>query len=116
MNQGLAALCNSSIANGRSLKKWKLHQLASMEREIIRAAYNGTFDFFLKEKDSGFTLILRTGNRYFEETDSATAAKYIDAFTKLCERGLVRPTDPSGKWFVLSGRGYELARLEDGRL
>lgn len=110
----LVNLCKTAIELG----KWRTalrdarekDKLSDKEQELLRAA--GDDGIFQIVRMSGIDIIA-AGNRGFDgDGDNYQAALYWDAFTSLCERGLLRVVggDSESPLFMLTGQGFELAR------
>ena len=99
-------LCNGALAAGRTLQKWLASQLGDREKEILTAAAR---DGQIQLVDYGGLRVVYAGEREFsDDEDAAIAAHYLDAFTKLCERGLV--IHHGDEMFRLTGQGFDLGR------
>ncbi len=103
---GLTQLCAAAVAAGKTLKEWKANQMTDRERELLSAvAEQGNFILSHSDQCGKF---VKAGAKTFIDTDPAITAKYIDAFTRLCDRGLI--DHQNGNIFRLTGHGFDLAR------
>jgi hypothetical protein len=99
-------LCHNAVAAGKFLIEWRANQLTDREIELLRtAAEEGMFQLAYSDHDGLAVLI---GNKSFTDTDPAITAKYLDAFMRLCDRGLIIHQDE--REFRLTGQGFDLAR------
>lgn len=103
----IASLCNTALSTGRTLKKWHESRLSARERELLKAAADdGRIQLLENDMDGRFVF---AGNREFTSSeDAAIAAKYIDAFIRLCRRGLVMHMGDN--MFRLTGQGFDIGR------
>lgn len=111
----LIAVSKEALAGGSKLVG--LHRdknLSNDEKELLfTATKRGEFHLLSVDQLPGYWV--RVGGKDFlDEADPAFAAKYLEAFKRLCERGYI--VHKSGILFVLSGSGFEKARkLESKR-
>jgi hypothetical protein len=86
-------------------------KLSDQERELLLAAAKKG-EFFLTSVDQiPGTWIRVDGRDFVEAGDPAVAARYMEAFRSLCERGYVR--HEGGHLFMLTGSGFDKARSLD---
>jgi uncharacterized protein YjhX (UPF0386 family) len=83
------------------------HILPDAEREILfESAQDGELHIL---KVDAFGSWLRAGKKdFFEQTDPAVQARYLDAFESLHRRGFIHRE--SGTFYRLTGAGFEEAR------
>lgn len=99
-------LCNQAIAAGRTVQKISEFVLSHREKELLRVAHHDGLIHLLQSDASGRYVSI--GNREFTDEDPAITAHYLDAFTRLCERGLI--VHQSEELFRLTGQGFDIAR------
>lgn len=107
----LVALCQTALSSGsKFIESHKKKKISDAERELlIAAAQQGTFLLDSVDQISGTWV--KAGDKHFldaETGDPAFAAKYLEAFRSLCERGYIVHED--GHLFMLTGTGFEKAR------
>ncbi len=107
----LVMLCQTVLAGGsKVIEGYKKKRLSEAERELlIAAAQQGTFHLLSVDQIPGTWV--RAGGKDFldtETSDPAFAAKYLEAFRNLCERGYI--VHEGGHLFMLTGSGFEKAR------
>lgn len=105
----LTTLCQTALSSGSKLiESYKKKKLSDAERELLIAAHQqGTFLICDVNEIPGSWV--RAGDKDFLDTgDNAFAAKYLEAFRNLCERGYIVPG--GGRLFMLTGTGYKKAR------
>ena len=107
----LITLCQTALSSGsRFIESYKKKKISDAERVLlIAAAEQGTF--LLRSVDQIPGTWVRAGGKEFLDTetgDPAFAAKYLEAFRSLCERGYV--VHEGGYLFMLTGTGFEKAR------
>jgi hypothetical protein len=106
----LIALCQTALTSGSKLiASYKKKKLSAPERELLTAAaQQGTFYILSVNEIPGSWV--RVGGNDFVDTagDPAFAARYLEAFRNLCERGYIH--HESGVLFKLTGTGFEKAR------
>jgi hypothetical protein len=74
--------------------------------DIVHAARDGAFHILGTDFHGPW---VRAGTKdFFEQSDRAHQAFYLDAFRSLCERGFVR--HEGGHLFRLTGAGFAMAR------
>ncbi len=103
-------LCQAALAGGKAVEAYKKKRLSETESELLRAtAQEGQFLLMSVNEIPGPWV--RVGNKEFidsETNDPAYAAKYVEAFERLCGRGYIR--HEAGCLFMLTGSGFEKAR------
>jgi hypothetical protein len=107
----LVTLCQTVLAGGsKFIEGYKRKRLSKEERELmIAAAQKGTFHLLSVDQIPGTWV--RAGDKDFLDaatSDHAIAAKYLEAFRNLCERGYI--VHEGGHLFMLTGSGFEKAR------
>lgn len=103
----LATLCNHALSIGKTLKEWHVSALSTREKELLReAAKNGQFQLVQNDFDGKYVVV--DGREFTSPDDRAVAAHYRDAFTSLCDRGLIY--HEGDVVFSLTGQGFDLAR------
>ena len=106
----LVMLCQTALAGGSKVIESYKKRLSEAERELlIAAAQQGTFHLLSIDQIPGTWV--RAGGKDFldtETSDPAFAAKYLEAFRNLCERGYI--VHEGGHLFMLTGSGFEKAR------
>jgi len=107
----LVALCQTALSSSsKFIEGYKKKQLSKAERElIIAAAQKGTFHLLSVDQIPGTWV--RAGEENFRDpktADPAFAAKYLEAFRNLCERGYI--VHEGGHILMLTGTGLEKAR------
>jgi len=107
----LVMLCQTALAGGsKVIEGYKKKRLSEAERELlIAAAQQGTFRILCVDQIPGSWV--RAGGKDFLNTktsDPAFAAKYLEAFRNLCERGYI--VHEGGHLFMLTGSGFKKAR------
>lgn len=100
------ALCEHAIATGKAIQQIAADQLTLREKELLRVAADDGL-FFLSHSDRYGRFVL-TSRREFVDDDPAITAHWLDAFMRLCDRGLVM--HQHGRRFRLGGQGFDLAR------
>lgn len=99
-------LCQAAIATGKTIKSVAESALTEKEKELLRsAAEQGIFILSYADQCGRFVF---TYKDKFIDTDPAVTAAYLDAFMRLCDRGLIG--HERDKTFRLTGQGFELAR------
>ena len=107
----LVALCQAALAGGsKVIEQYKKTKLSEAEKELlIAAAKKGEFQLLSVDQIPGTWV--RAGGKDFLNTktsDPAFAAKYLEAFRNLCERGYI--VHEGGHLFMLTGSGFKKAR------
>ncbi len=104
----LIALCQTAGSAGSKLLESYKKRLSDAEKELlIAAAQKGTFLILDVNEIPGPWV--RVGTKDFLDTgDPAFAARYLEAFRNLCERGYI--VHEGGHQFMLTGTGFEKAR------
>jgi hypothetical protein len=102
------ALCQAAHAGGKAVEEYKKRRLSETESELLRAsAHHGQFLLMSLNEIPGPWV--RVGNEEFLDTnDPAYAAKYVEAFKRLCRRDYIYHVD--GCLFMLTYSGFEKAR------
>lgn len=104
------ALYQAARAGGKSVEAYKKKRLSETESVLLRAAaQQGQFLLMSVNEIPGPWV--RVGNKDFcdtETNDPAYAAKYVEAFKRLCSRGYIR--HEAGCLFMLTDSGFEKAR------
>ncbi len=100
------SLCNGAIATRKIFDQWRANQLTEKERDLLASAAEAGIFILAASDQSGRFVMSYT--REFIDSDPAITAKYLDAFLRLCDRGLVQ--HQGGKTFRLSGQGFDIAR------
>lgn len=102
----IVALADTAIASGKSLLALPGSQLAERDRELLSsAAGDGQFVVLHSRSEGRY---VETAKRRFTDDDPAITAKYLDAFLRLCELGLL--IHQNGCTFRLTGQGFDIAR------
>lgn len=99
-------LCEHAIATGRAIQKVAQDQLTIREKELLRSAADD--GLFVLSSASRYGRFVRTNRRDFFDDDPAITAHYLDAFMRLCDRGLVMHQEHTT--FRLTGQGFDIAR------
>ena len=107
----LVMLCQTALAGGsKFIEGYKKKRFSEAERELLIAtAQQGTFHLLSVDQIPGTWV--RAGGKDFLDTktsDLAFAAKYLEAFRNLCERGYI--VHEGGHLFMLTGNGFKKAR------
>jgi hypothetical protein len=101
----LITLCQTA---SKSIESYKKKKLSDAERELlIAAAQQGTFHILHVAEIPG-TWVRAKGRDFLDTGDPAFAARYLEAFRNLCERGYI--VHESGVLFMLTGTGFKKAR------
>ena len=105
----LITLSREALSGGTRLAGlYKNKRLSPDEKELlITAAKRGEFHILTVDQLPGYW-VRADGKDLLDEADPALAAKYLQAFKRLCERRYI--VHKSGILFVLSGSGFEKAR------
>ena len=105
----LVALCQAALAGGsKVIEQYKKTKLSEAEKELlIAAAKKGEFQLLSVDQIPGIW-VRANGKDFLDTGDPAFAAKYLEAFRNLCERGYI--VHEGGHLFMLSGTGFEKAR------
>lgn len=99
-------LCQSAVATGKTLIEWKESLLSERERDLLlSAAKDGIF--YLSRSDRHGRFVWSHGKQFVDD-DPAVTAHYLDAFLKLCSRGLI--IHQHNECFRLTGTGFDIAR------
>jgi hypothetical protein len=104
----LIAICKTTLDEGtRIYAAIRKRNLSDKERELlVHAARDGAFHILGTDFHGPW---VRAGTKdFFEQSDRAHQAFYLDAFRSLCERGFVR--HEGGHLFRLTGAGFAMAR------
>ena len=102
----IAELCNRSIAAGKTIATMTDALLSHREKELlISAQLDGMFHAMQSDINGRFVW---TSTREFTDQDPAVTAHYLDAFIRLCNRGLV--IHQTEEVFRLTGQGFDIAR------
>ena len=107
----LVMVCQTALAGGsKFIEGYKKKRFSEAERELLIAtAQQGTFHLLSVDQIPGTWV--RAGGKDFLDTktsDLAFAAKYLEAFRNLCERGYI--VHEGGHLFMLTGSGFKKAR------
>src|SRR4030042_6900724 len=102
----LIALCQTALAGGsKVMEQYKKTKLSGAEKELlIAAAKKGEFQLLSVDQIPG-TWVRADGKDFLDTDDPAFAAKSLEAFKNLCERGYI--VHEGGHLFMLSGTGFE---------
>jgi hypothetical protein len=104
----LITICKSALSGGSALyDRYRKRAFSSEEHELlINAAREGCF-YILHTSIYGSWV--RAGTKdFFQQSDRAYQAFYMDAFRSLCQRGYV--VHEGGHLSVLTGAGFRKAR------
>ena len=105
-------LCETAIATGKALQAIQEDQITVKERELLRSAADDGL-FHLSYGDLTGKCVW-TSTKQFTKDDPAVTAAYLDAFMRLCDRGLI--VHQHAELFRLTGQGFEIARrLQSGK-
>lgn len=104
----LITLCKTVLTGGSKIvEAYRRKRLCEEEKELLQAAaQNG--EFYLPSTDQTGDCVRAGGKDFVDEADPAFAAKYLDAFRSLCERGYINPK--GGRLFMLTRIGFKEAR------
>ena len=104
----IIAICKTALDGGTKIyAAIRKRKLSDIERELlVHAARDG--DFYILGTDVHGSWVRAGTKDFFEQTDRAQQAFYLDAFRSLCERGFVHHED--GHLFRLTGTGFAKAR------
>jgi len=105
----LATLCKTVLTEGsKAIERYRKKKLNEEEKALLRAA-SERGEFYLESAEQVPGTWVRAGNKYFQSSnDPACAAKYLEAFRSLCERGYI--VHERGALFMLTGSGFKKAR------
>lgn len=96
------AICEKALLMGKTLAP-NLKRLSPQEIQLLLAAEDGHFLLI----DCGHMCLLHVGGRSWGDVDQPDiAAQYLDAFERLCARGLIRSISKHHFW--LTGAGFRL--------
>jgi len=84
------------------------HSFSEAEKEILVYAADSGEIRILKVNAFGDWVRCGQDKNFFSQTDLAFNAKYLEAFERLCQKGLVR--HQSGILYRLTGTGFDVAR------
>ena len=102
----LVNLCRAAVDAGKTLKTWSASDLLDREKQLLKAAAeSGRFQITRSDIDGIFVI---SGVTPFAEADPRDTAHYFDAFTRLCDRGLIIANGDDT--FRLTGQGFDIAR------
>jgi len=110
------SLCTMALSAGtKALQKRNAKKLSSEEQELL-ALTDETGRFRVVSRVEGFGTWVRAGKRDFvDHNDPSSAARYLEAFGSLCERGYVAPE--TGSTFKLTGSGFKrVSDIRESRL
>jgi hypothetical protein len=107
-----AQLCDSAIATGKILHAWQDSQLTEYERKMLPCISKQGVVFLVEDDLHGRHVVSSEGHEFTDE-DPAVTAKYLDAFARLCDRGLMM--HQGGETFRLTGQGFDIARKIAGK-
>lgn len=82
--------------------------LSEEELTLLMAAEDKRGEIFVHSSDQTGEWIGAGGRHFWDQSDPAVAAMYIDAFHSLRQRGLVR--FEGGSLYMLTGAGFKMAR------
>lgn len=107
----LITLCQTAFSSGSKLiERYRKKKLSDAERELlIAAAQKGIFLILDVNEIPGSWV--RAGGKDFNDTEAsgpAYAARYLEAFRNLCERGYI--VHDSECLFMLNDTGFKKAR------
>lgn len=105
----LAALCKTALTGGRKVvEAYQKKKLTDEEKQLlIAASQSGEFHLFSIQQVPG-TWVRAGGKDFLDENDPAYAAKFLEAFRSLCERGYI--VHEGGQLFMLTGSAFDRAR------
>ena len=105
----LITLCQTALSLGsKFIEVQRRKKLSDAERELlIAAAQQGTFHILSVAEVSG-TWVRARGKDFLDASDPAFAARYLEGFRNLCERGYI--VHESGVLFMLNDSGFKKAR------
>lgn len=116
----LLEVCRSAVKAGKAVMDWLPDKFSSEERELlIAAAQCGKFE--LHHQEGAGVSVLSDGQPFpagasgMELADPMLVAIYLEAFTSLCQKGLIVPESVSNGDFRLTGTGFKLARKLAGK-
>jgi hypothetical protein len=102
----ISTLCNRAIAARKTITKIADGLLTQREKDLlISAHHDGLFHTIASDLNGRF---VATNTKEFTNDDPAETAHYLDAFIRLCDRGLI--IHQSEDVFRLTGQGFDLAR------
>ncbi len=106
----LVSLCQITIKGGsKAIEQYKKKKLSEAQKELmITASKKGEFHILSVDEVPNWVRIERRDFCDVNMQDPAIAAKYLDAFKNLCERGYIYPD--GGILFRLTSAGFEKAR------
>ena len=106
--EACVALCQAAREGGKAVEEYKRGRLSEAENELLKAsAHHGKFLLMSLNEIPGPWV--RVENKDFLDTnDPAYAAKYVEAFKRLCRRDYIYHVD--GCLFMLTRSGFEKAR------
>jgi len=100
----LAQAASEAIRLGRTLMP-KLGRFSQEEKTLLQAAQDGKFtvcDF------SDLAIVWAGGRQWGSPDDPEEVSRYLDAFERLCRRGLVRHIGKNH--FLLTEAGFQIAK------
>ena len=105
----LVSLCRAVLAGGsKAIEAYRKRKLSEEESELLVAAsQTGEFHLLSVAQLAG-TWVRAGGKDFLDQIDPARAAKFLEAFRSLCERGYI--VHEGGVLFMLTGSGFDRAR------
>jgi len=103
----MITLCEKAVMTARTIFPILKGGFTPEEREILAAVAD---DGLIQLVQVNGGLVLYCGGRQWDSTEApAEAARHLDAFERLCWRGLIRHVQAN--IFTLTGQGFRLAQL-----
>lgn len=105
----LVTLCETALAGGSKVfEAYRKKKLSEEEKELLIAAFQRGEFFLLSVAQISGTWVRADGKDFLDQNDPAYAARFLEAFRSLCERGYI--VHEGGKLFMLTGSGFDRAR------
>lgn len=105
----LITLCETVLAGGSKVfEAYRKKKLSEEEKKLLIAvSKRGQFCLISVAQLPG-TWVRADDKNFSDQNDPAYAAKFIEAFRSLCERGYI--IHKGGESFMLTGSGFDKAR------
>lgn len=105
----LITLCETALAGGsRVYAAYRKKKLSAEEKELMIAASKGGQFYLISVAQLPGIWVRAEGKDFSDQNDPAYAAKFLEAFRSLCERGYI--AHEGGELFMLTGSGFDKAR------
>ena len=105
----LVTVCQTAAAGGsKALGALRQRRISDDEKELLSSAAKSGEFHIISVGQPPYNWVRAGSSDFAGDNDTAVAAKYLEAFRSLCERGFIDHKD--GTFFILTGSGFDKAR------